>query len=622
MIQFLTDHLKLRHRIYAGYISAGVIVLVIIALTYWIFSKTTQDFRDFVLFSDKSQINLQLTAQIADIHRQALIYTHEGHRSAADQVTSIYKELLGRIDQRLQESQPQTRPNLAAIRLHLENYHLAFLQVKQQRDLRHKLINIEFRNNASEIERLINQLIEQSSDSVSTQIMLRDILNALLSVEKNVFRYLDSLDANYVISAKQNLSKVFEGLNAIDKRGESTQTIVKQTVDKLEQYEQSFIEGIQHTRGYLYLINVVMAAEAYEILYQAKKLSSLITEFSDLKEQTIFARMNDAFNWLIVFAVCLLFLLIAFSYCIGKSIARPIAHLTKTFRELAQGSSAARIPKYRIPDEIGDLTRAATAFRNKNTQTEKLLQESVELTQALEKNKQNLEQSNAELAQFVYTVSHDLKSPLVTSMGFIGITRKLASQGRYELAFEKLDTVVKSIQRMEQLINDLLELSRVGRTDMDRSSIDLNGLLGQFAASQNERLSDRGFSLIVKPGLPVIHGNESRILQLFENILSNAVKYAHNPEQGGKLEIGSVPSSGYSLIYCRDNGPGIAPEFHEKIFGLFYRLNTAQEGTGIGLAIAKRVMQLHGGDIWIESSPGNGSTFWLKFPGKNQEMGS
>ena len=288
--------------------------------------------------------------------------------------------------------------------------------------------------------------------------------------------------------------------------------------------------------------------------------------------------------------------------------------LTETFRQLTNGSGNAKIFNYPVVDEISELSQAAAAFRDKNTQTEKLLTRSIQLAQALEKNRIALERSNDELEQFVYTVSHDLKAPLVTSMGFIGIIRKLADQGKYDQAIQKLDKVTLSIERMGQLTNDLLELSRIGRIDVDMKKIDLYILLQQLAQSQQEQLQSAGLQFIVQRQLPVIVGNESRILQLFENILSNAIKYVRNSEQAPMLEIGSVADQNHHLIYCKDNGPGIELAFQQKVFALFHRLDTQPEGTGIGLTIAKKVMRSHGGDIWIESSGGKGTIFWLKFP--------
>lgn len=613
MIKYLIDHFKLRQRINAGYIFAGILIFFVIGITNFTFHKTTEDFRDFVSFSTKTRIDLLLTAQVAEIQRQTLIYAHYGHLSAADQVIRLYEILLDQIDQDIETDLPVSRPILSEIKVHLKNYHAAFLQVKQQRSLQQQLLNVDFRDDATKAERLIQELIALEEENPGLQLILKSVLNRVLLIEKNLFRYLDSLDSSYVLAGKQNFIDALSFLNALDHSGVAHSKL-DQVFDRLDRYQHRFNESVQLTRGYLYLINVVMAAEAYEILYQSKKLSALLADEIAVKEHGFLANVNDALHLLLTMGTVLLLLLLLFSYVIRQSIIRPISRIAMTFRNLAQGVNNAPIPNYVVRDEIGELTEAAIAYRDMNARTEQLLQESMKLTRALEESNSELERSNDELEQFVHTVSHDLKSPLVASMGFISMMRKLADQGNYRLAIEKLEKVITSITRMEQLINDLLDLSRVGRIETEMNPIDLNVLLQQFAEHQSEELKKANFDLIIHPGLPVINGNESRLLQLFENILSNAIKYAHNTEQGPRLEIGAIHSDQQWLIFCQDNGEGIDPAFHQKIFGLFYRLSSHQGGSGIGLAIAKKVMKFHGGDIWIESSPGNGATFWLKFP--------
>ncbi|XOF34697.1 MAG: CHASE domain-containing protein [Candidatus Electrothrix sp. YB6] len=236
-----------------------------------------------------------------------------------------------------------------------------------------------------------------------------------------------------------------------------------------------------------------------------------------------------------------------------------------------------------------------------------------EMTRELEEKSRELARSNDELEQFVYTVSHDLKSPLVTSMGFIGIVNKLAKRGEYEKALEKLKKVVEANNRMGQLINDLVELSRVGRIDLDKKQLDMNLLLQKLKEEKQRRFHNAKITLIVEKNLPLIYGNESRVLQVFENILSNALKYAVKPK-GSKVTIGGITRKNEALLYVKDDGPGIEPDFHQKIFGLFQRLDNTIEGTGIGLAVVKKVMQFHEGKVWVESSPGKGAAFWLSFP--------
>ncbi|MCG8038745.1 MAG: ATP-binding protein [Candidatus Thiodiazotropha taylori] len=622
MINYLVNHIKLRYRIYAGYLFTGTLALVIVLISYIGFSRTIDDFSRFVFLGSQSRDELQLISTLREIQRQALIYTHEGHLGAALQVEQLSRSLQEAHSKHLHTEDSVVRSIHKLINNHLEVYSSTFKQVTRQRQRQLQLINVEFRSQATAVEELMQILLSNQTLNVSTQLELQNILSTLLLVEKNAFRYFDSLDSKYIQIAKHSIHDVQTRLILLhEQMKDSYYTEIFNRINQaLLLYETSFLEAVQRTRGYLYLINVVMAAEAYEILYQAEKLSSYLDHQMEMTEDNILLSSSRSVGIMLATGLLLILLIMVISYIIGQSVAIPLLRLKETFNTLSEGASKATIPRYTLTDELGDLTHSAEAFRHKNQQTEELLQQSIELTSALEQSKKDLERSNDELEQFVYTVSHDLKSPLVTSMGFIGIIKKFAENGQYQQAIEKLDKVVVSNQRMGQLINDLLELSRVGRVDLDMALIDLNELLGKFAKTQQERLQKLGFNLAIQEDLPVIYANESRTLQLFENILSNAVKYVKNESIPPSLEIGSVPSNDGRLIYCRDNGPGIPQEYHEKIFGLFYRLGSIEEGTGIGLAVAKKVMKFHNGLIWVESEPNQGAVFWLKFPNPPVEV--
>lgn len=614
-------HLKLKSRIYAGYLFAGIAALAIVIISYLTFNNTVGDFSRFVWLSSHSRADLQLTSNLREMQRQATIYTHEGHQGAADRVEEISELMMQYLAGQKQTKDPVVNAAQMRIVVHLNTYIDAFKLVRVHRQKQLQLVNVDFRNNAIRVETLMNKLLNQSRHSQSMLLDLQRAFNYLLLIEKHASRYFDSLDARNVDAAKENISKVVAGLAKIGEQHEDVSIIsaLAPLTVSLSQYERTFLEAVQHTRGYLYLVNVVMAAEAFEILYQGEKLVKHLEDQMTATEELILSSVGRALNVVLIIGSVLLVLIMLFSYFISQSVALPVRRLTNIFNSLSTGSSKTTIPIYDLSDELGELTLSAEAFRQKNEQTEELLQRSFELTKELELNKIELERSNDELEQFVYTVSHDLKSPLVTSMGFIGIIRKLAEQGRYLEAVEKLDKVVASNERMGQLINDLLELSRVGRIDLDMKLIQLDELMGRFVRSQKERLAEKGFKLIVQDGLPSIYANESRILQVFENILSNALKYVQNDEQGPLLEIGAAPSEDGLLIYCMDNGPGIPKEYHLKIFGLFYRLQSKTEGTGIGLAVAKKVMQFHHGEIWVESEPDKGAVFWLHFPHPPEE---
>jgi len=603
--------LKLKNRIYIGFIIVGLIAIGMVVVSGIILGYANNNFNYFVQFSKNSHLAVSISRDIAEIQRHALTYTHEGHQSAANQVHEIHQ----RISLQIKQQSQQDTKHFQDIIKHLDTYVKTFSQLQQQRTQQFALVHTEIRVLASEAESHFRQYIEQVSavENNENQINNLRILNTLLLIEKYAMRYFDSLDSKDVVFTKTAISNVKNNLQTLKKQTfrKPTSEHILQTIAYMNNYELVFLEAVQRTRGYLFLINVVMSAEAYEIIYHSKLMALELEQEMNMIEQSALSLMQRVIVIMVWSSIIFLFLIAVFSILISRSITNPIVNLTSTFMALSKGSHQAKIPAYEIQDEIGALTEAAVVFKAKNRQTEELLAQSKQLSR-------DLERSNDELEQFVYTVSHDLKSPLVTSMGFIGIIQKLAAAGKMEQAVDKLDRVVNSNRRMGQLINDLLELSRVGRIDIDKETIDLNKLLESFHANHVNQLTDSSVTMIFDSSFPTLYANESRILQIFENLLGNALKYAINPN-GSIINIGASETEGSLLIYFKDNGVGIAKEYHKKIFGLFYRLNNEMEGTGIGLAVAAKVMKFYNGSIWVESEPNNGATFWLKFPKINEE---
>ncbi|MCI5163147.1 MAG: sensor histidine kinase [Candidatus Electrothrix sp. AX5] len=601
MISLLIRKVSLKKRIYSGYIVTGIVAFVIALLSYGSLSTLVGDFHSVVTFSRYVEEIMSFSAHMSEMQRQALIYIYSGHNAAGDRVGEIYVGMLEGIGRIQSKEKSDTIDSIKETEKYLHAYYNTFQEVRTQRKLQQRLVRREFRKHATKAQLLIEERIAAlQGNDIDRTLQYYRMLNFLLQIEKNAYRYFDSLDGSFVHAATERIQETREVIDILSKQPQGNQRRLAEIASVLTCYESSFLEAVQRTRGYLYLVNVVMSAQAYETIYQAKRLSSMIAGRSEYIQERMLENITTIFHFLLFSAISLLLFIGFFSFFISRSITVPLNRLTQTFRRLASGSSEAEIPEYVLRDELGELTIAAGSFKQRNI--------------ALEESRKELKRSNEELEQFVYTVSHDLKSPIVTSMGFIGIIRKLASQGKYEQAVAKLDRVASANERMSQLIRDLLELSRVGRMDMAKKLLDLNKLLSNFAESQTIRLRSSGFSLLIASDLPVIYANESRTLQVFENILSNTLKYAHN-EEGGRLEIHAAGDEDWWYIFCKDNGPGIPLEYHEKIFGLFYRLDANAEGTGVGLAVVKKIMKFHGGDIQVEpQTEGAGTVFRLTFP--------
>ena len=227
-----------------------------------------------------------------------------------------------------------------------------------------------------------------------------------------------------------------------------------------------------------------------------------------------------------------------------------------------------------------------------------------------------LESKNAELERFTYTVSHDLKSPLFTIRGFLGYLEQDALSGNHERLKGDVQRITDATDKMQRLLNELLELSRVGRIKNESVSLSFEELAHEATELVQGRMMERGVEVHIAANLPTVFGDRARLVEILQNLLDNAAKFMGDQKQP-RIEIGHSgedPEGGMPIFYVRDNGMGIAPEHHERVFGLFNKLDPKTDGTGIGLALVKRIVEVHGGRIWVQSEAGKGSTFFFTLP--------
>jgi light-regulated signal transduction histidine kinase (bacteriophytochrome) len=221
-----------------------------------------------------------------------------------------------------------------------------------------------------------------------------------------------------------------------------------------------------------------------------------------------------------------------------------------------------------------------------------------------------LEAKNAELERFTYSVSHDLKSPIVTIGGFLGFLEKDILNRNYERTQHTLLRIREATKKMERLLDELLELSRVGRIINPPVDIPFGELVSETLELVDGQLREAQVEVKVDSDLPVVHVDRVRMVEVLQNLITNAVKFM-GAQNSPIIHIGMSVSDGERDFFVKDNGIGIAPEYHERVFGLFNKLDPYSDGTGIGLALVKRIIEVHGGKIWVESDLGKGTTFFF-----------
>jgi PAS domain S-box-containing protein len=225
-----------------------------------------------------------------------------------------------------------------------------------------------------------------------------------------------------------------------------------------------------------------------------------------------------------------------------------------------------------------------------------------------------LEEKNRELERFTYTVSHDLKAPLIAINGFLGLLEEDTASGDRERVNEDIAELRRVSRRMGRLLENLLELSRIGRVTRPPEKVALLEVVQVVEDSLSESIASQGVELVIAPDLPSVLADRDRLAEVFQNLLGNALHFM-GEQPDPRVEITAEVKQGEVLCRVRDNGIGIEPRYHEAVFHLFHRLDSATPGTGVGLAIVKRIVEFHGGQVWVESEgDGKGSTFICTLP--------
>lgn len=227
-----------------------------------------------------------------------------------------------------------------------------------------------------------------------------------------------------------------------------------------------------------------------------------------------------------------------------------------------------------------------------------------------------LKSKNRELEHFTYTVSHDLRSPLITIKGFAGALLSDLTAGRTDRLNADLTRIVGAADKMSELLNGLLELSRIGRIVHPPMVVSMAKIAQEVVELLEGPIAERHALVTVQPGLPAAYGDPQRLREVLQNLVENALKFSL-PERNPEIDIGFALTGSQTAYFVRDRGRGIEARFQQSIFGLFNKLDPRSEGAGIGLALVRRIVEFHGGTAWVESAgAGEGATFYFTLPGR------
>ncbi|MBI4846600.1 MAG: HAMP domain-containing histidine kinase [Candidatus Omnitrophica bacterium] len=273
-------------------------------------------------------------------------------------------------------------------------------------------------------------------------------------------------------------------------------------------------------------------------------------------------------------------------------VTAPLTQLFTAAKNIKQGTYPNSLP-VAFNDEIGMLT-----------------EEFNRMSDSIRERENMLNQKNNELKQFSYIVSHDLKSPLLTIRGFIGIIEKNIKKGSMESLPEYFNFIYSAVDHMHKLLHELIRVSKLEYTQFNNQIIELREMIQEIQTIFKLPLKQKNISLKISSELATVRGDSLRLREVFQNLIENSIKFM-GQQPSRLIEIGIIKQEANNIYYVRDNGIGINPQYQKRIFNIFEQLDNKTEGAGIGLTIVKRIIELHKGRIWVESEEGKGSTFYF-----------
>jgi signal transduction histidine kinase len=407
---------------------------------------------------------------------------------------------------------------------------------------------------------------------------------------------------------EKNISTIFQETPALRAK-------LKQSANEFSEASNHFFNLINN--GLLAEANNnnsnISASDAYNTATQAVKAGFDFLDTTSLSLNEILEERIAGFKIEKYVALGGMILFITFAIGVGSivitAITRPIERAQILSTAIA-GGNLENVIESNSHDETGQMLLSLSYMQRK-------------LRQQAEKERlylKELEDKNTELERFTYTVSHDLRSPLITIQGFSGALKQSVAQGNSERIEKDIQRIHAAADRMQLLLDDLLELSRIGRLVNPPENVSLEGITREATELVEGTLTARGVQIKISSNLPILFGDRKRLVEVMQNLIENAAKFMGGQKEP-LIEIGALEKGGETFCYVQDNGIGIDPRYHEKIFDLFDKLDQNMPGTGVGLAIVKRIIEIHKGRIWVESEGrGQGSTFYFSIPGVSTQL--
>lgn len=610
-------------------------VLMALLIAQAILSRNNNS--SFVANLDRSQnavtkVNLvgELENDVLDLQRNVLIYKE----TASQSVVSRFEILMNEIEQNLLQLEALSpdevdaeryKDYLSRMRSHLKDYEDNFGTVIEGRSRRQSVFEEGLLTDINTILATLEDLQTRAKPDSEESTALAIVSYHISKAQNASFQYLLTPGIEQISAFRIEIETARTIIpNALD-----DPEIVSHTLAQLSKIESDLVQLTQVTRGYLFLVNVVMAGSANEFLFLAKELNQLVSQQLIRTNALVKNDVESAQERSDLFAAISVLVALVGALFFAYRVMLPIDAITDVFKKLAQGKSISSVPGLRRKDEIGQLAKAADVFHGKNLQTTELLAQSQDLNtkqellnNALAQEKIRAEKATASKSIFLANMSHEIRTPMNGVIGLLDIVLRsdLTSEQR-----NYLNKVSYSTQILMSLINDILDFSKIeaGKLHIEEVKFSPNSLFENMLANITARAQEKNLNIRFNcnPLIPAnLYGDPLRISQVLLNLCTNAIKFTRNgsvtinadfePCQGAKDPI-------LLKVSVADTGIGMNPKQLDNIFDSFTQADGSTSrkfgGTGLGLSIVKQLTLLMGGQVSAESVENQGSVFHVSF---------
>jgi len=584
---------SIHQQILIGSIPVLALLVILVLTSYQNFRKFDLSLNSYTNITKENLLFRDIEKDVVELQRNVLVYSYVDYDGVLKKVEFLQGNLENKFNQ-IEETVAQDeeiKDRFDRMVGHYVNYKSGFSEAVKEKIKLKEINDQNLKPLSKEIKEVIQRIQEEyvSKSDFKAAYKLRKIENKFFQSSANIVAFSKSPDSTFIIETRILIEEISTELADIAANSENTQFIndTKILNRKIESYQSVFEDLIRINQTYLYLINVVLAGKASEMGALSSELDDLITrragEVSEQIKRNI-VRTQSQFTILAIIAGIIGLLS---SILVAKGIARPVSNMAKTLYSLSLGQSDVQIPGQSRKDEVGQMAIAANEF--------KLMA-------------YDLENQTKELEEFSYRTSHDLRSPLISSVGLIDVALESIDEKDFDTAKVSLSHAQKSLRSLEKLVQDILDLTKIKNYVEGVQKINLKKIIDDTL----DKLShmDNYDRLLIEKNINVetsLIAQKTRVVLLLENLISNAIKYQDPEEEKPFVKIKAFEDQNDIVIDIEDNGLGIPKDYQDDLFTMFKRFHPKVSfGSGLGMYMMRKSADVLEGTINYEDT-GNGN---------------